>query len=460
MHRDLRHGCFFLLVLSSIYLAISVPAFAGRPNILLIYSDDMGYADVGFHGCQDIPTPHLNALAASGVRCSNGYVSASICSPSRAGLMTGRYQQRFGHEFNLGGNSNYAPGLPLTERTLADRLKGAGYATGVVGKWHLGELPEYAPQQRGFDEFFGFFPSTHKYFADNEDAGIFRGTTKVRETEYLTDAFAREAISFIDRHRSHPFFLYLAFNAVHEPQEATASKLKQFESIADPRRRNYAAMLSSMDDAIGRVIQALRDRSLEESTLIFFCNDNGGPTLPTIPNNGSRNSPFRGSKRTTLEGGNRVPFVVTWKGVLPADTVYDPPVMQLDIFPTALAAAEVTADDGAKDPKKAHLSIDGVNLLPYLKGQQANAPHETLYWRIGPQMAVRKGDWKLVRYTPAADPGFTETKIANNALTPPRLFNLANDPGEANDLAATNSQIVTELQAAWDAWNAQLKPLR
>lgn len=431
---------------------------AEKANVLLIYSDDLGYADVGFHGCKDVPTPHLDALAAGGVRCTNAYVSASICSPSRAGLMTGRYQQRFGHEFNLGGITNYAPGLPLTERTLADRLKAAGYATGLIGKWHLGELPEYAPQRRGFDEFFGFFPAWRTYLPENKVGGIYRGTEKVEEKEYLTDAFAREAVDFIDRHQAHPFFLYLAFNAVHEPLEGTPAKLKQFESIEDPRRRSYAALLSSMDDAIGRVIDKLQSTGLEKDTLVFFCNDNGGPTLPTIVNNGAVNAPFRGSKRTTLEGGNRVPFVVNWQGKLPAGTVYEQQVIQLDIFPTALAAAgiESSSTSTAEQPEP----LDGVNLLPYLSGENKTPPHEVLYWRIGPQMAIRRGDWKLVRYTPAAEPGYKEKTVPNNAITTPRLYNLADDPGESNDLSAQNPRLVQELQSLWDKWNAELKPLR
>jgi arylsulfatase A-like enzyme len=451
---------FLLGLLTGFAAAEPAEATARKPNIVILLADDLGFGDVGFQGGREIPTPHLDALAAGGVRCTNGYVSASICSPSRAGLMTGRYQQRFGHEFNLGGISNYAPGLPTSERTLADRLKGLGYATGLVGKWHLGDQPDYVPQRRGFDEFFGFYPASHTYFAGKEGAGIYRGAAKVVEPEYLTDAFAREAVDFIGRHRQEPFFLYVAFNAVHDPPEATPPKLKQFEAIADPRRRSYAALLSSMDDAIGRILGQLRAQGLESDTLVFFLNDNGAPTLPTIPNNAGRNAPLRGSKRTTLEGGNRVPFVVSWKGRLPGGAVYDPPVIQLDIFPTAVAAAEPASPGDAVGTVKERAPLDGVNLLPYLTGEVKTAPHDVLYWRIGPQMAIRRGDWKLVRYTPAADPGFTEAKIAGSALTPPRLYNLADDIGESRDVAGEHPQLVRELQAQWDQWNSQLKPLR
>ena len=238
------------------------PDDASRPNILVILADDLGYADLGFQGCQDIPTPHLDALAASGVRCTNGYVSGPYCSPTRAGLLTGRYQSCFGHEFNPGGQAARQEnvGLPLSETTIADRLKAAGYATGLVGKWHLGSAAKFHPQERGFQEFFGFLGGAHPYFPERGAAPIYRGTEKVVEKEYLTDAFAREAVAFIDRHQKAPFFLYLAFNAVHTPMHATDARLKKFSSITDERRRTYAAMTSAMDDAVGLVLGKLPRR--------------------------------------------------------------------------------------------------------------------------------------------------------------------------------------------------------
>ncbi|MBO0700834.1 MAG: sulfatase-like hydrolase/transferase, partial [Zavarzinella sp.] len=251
---------------------------ARKPNILLIVSDDQGYADIGVQGCKDIPTPNLDALANAGVRCTNGYVSGPYCSPTRAGLMTGRYQTRFGHEFNPGAKGPDV-GLPLTETTLADRLKTAGYKTGLVGKWHLGGEPKFHPQQRGFEEFFGFTGGAHSYFpAKGPD--VFRGTSPANEKEYLTDAFAREAVAFIDRHKADPFFLYLAFNAVHTPMHATDDRLKKFAGIKDERRRTYAAMTLAMDEAVGKVMEKVRAAGLEEDTLIFFITDNGGPTMP------------------------------------------------------------------------------------------------------------------------------------------------------------------------------------
>jgi arylsulfatase A-like enzyme len=413
-----------------------------KPNIVILLADDLGYADVGFQGCKDTPTPHIDSLAKEGVRCTSGYVSGPYCSPTRAGLMTGRYQQRFGHEFNPGGGN---AGLPLSETTTADRLKAAGYATGLVGKWHLGAAPRFHPQRRGFDEFFGFLGGAHPYFP-GRGAPIFRGTAEVKEKEYLTDAFAREAVAFIHRHKQKPFFLYLAFNAVHTPMHATDDRLKKFSSITDPTRRTYAAMLTAMDEAVGRVLDKLREERLENDTLVFFFSDNGGPTMRGTTINGSRNTPLRGSKRTTLEGGIRVPFAVRWKGKLPAGTVYRRPVIQLDVLPTALAAAGVAV--------KPEWNLDGVNLLPHLTGADPRPPHETLYWRLGEQMALRHGVWKLVRYDPVAD-GEAGRKGAGPA-TPSKLYNLAQDIGEANDLAAAHPEKVKELEALWQKWSAQL----
>jgi arylsulfatase A-like enzyme len=414
----------------------------GKPNIVILLADDLGYADVGFQGCKDIPTPNLDALAKSGVRCTSGYVSGPYCSPTRAGLMTGRYQTRFGHEFNPGTGPDI--GLSLTETTIADRLKAAGYATGWVGKWHLGNAEKFRPQKRGFDETFGFLGGAHPYFPMMNAAPIFRDGKQVEEKEYLTDAFAREAVAFIDRHKKEPFFLYLAFNAVHTPMHATEDRLKKFD-IQDKQRHTYAAMTLGLEEACEQVMAKLRAEKLEENTLVFFFSDNGGPTMKGTTINGSSNAPLRGSKRTTLEGGIRVPFVVAWKGKLPGGKVFEEPIIQLDILPTALAAAGVEA--------KPEWKLDGVNLLPYLDGTKKDKPHGTLYWRFGEQMALRRGDWKLVKYDPVADGG-------TGKATPAKLYNLARDIGEANDLAAKEPDKVKEMQAAWDRWNAeQAKPL-
>jgi len=424
---------------------LSGPASAAalsKPNILLIVGDDMGYADVGFHGCKDIPTPNLDALAASGVRFTNGYVSGPYCSPTRAALLTGRYQQRFGHEFNPAGST---AGLPVTENTLADRLKAAGYATGLVGKWHLGNQPAMHPQQRGFKEFFGFLGGAHSYF---DAGGLLRGTEPIKELDYTTDAFGREACAYIERHRTQPWFLYLAFNAVHTPMHATATRLKKFAHIADERRRTYAAMMSALDDNIGQVRAKLAATGQEQNTLIFFVSDNGGPTMMGVTINGSRNTPLRGSKRTTLEGGIRVPFVVSWPGhVKPG--VFEEPAIQLDLHATALAAAGIAA--------KPEWKLEGINLLPFLGGAQAGPPHPALYWRLGEQIAIRAGDFKLVRYDINAD---TNTGARGQGVSTAKLYNLRADLGETNDLAAALPDKVLELQTQWDRWNvANVKPL-
>jgi len=403
---------------------------ADKPNILFIVGDDMGYADVGFHGCKDIPTPNLDALAASGVRFTNGYVSGPYCSPTRAGLVTGRYQTRFGHEFNPSGKD----GLPLTEITVADRLKAAGYVTGLVGKWHLGTEPAMHPQKRGFDEFYGFLGGAHSYF---DAGGILRNTEPVKEMDYTTDAFGREAVAFIERHKNKSWFLYLSFNAVHTPMHATEERLAKFPGIPDKERRTYAAMTLAMDEAVGVVRKKLASLGLGQKTFILFISDNGGPTMPGVTINGSCNEPLRGSKRTTLEGGIRVPFLIAWPGHLKPG-VYDQLVIQLDATATALAIAGAKAD-----------KVEGVNLLPFLTGEKSGTPHDALCWRFGQQMAIRAGDYKLVRYDSNAD---TRTG-ARQPVTAVKLYNLANDIGESKDLAMVHPDKVKELQAKWDAWN-------
>ena len=402
-----------------------------RPNIVLIVADDLGYGELGIQGSKDIPTPHIDGIARHGVRFTNGYVSCPVCSPTRAGLMTGRYQQRFGHEFNNGVGGPPPPnfGLPRTETTLAERLKAMGYATGMVGKWHLGFRPELQPTHRGFDEFFGFLGGGHNYLNPRRGSvQILRGTVPTEERDYLTDAFAREAVAFINQHKSKPFFLYLPFNAVHAPLQASERYLNRFGAIEDPKRRTFAAMLAAQDEAVGRVLSAIREGGIDEETLIIYHSDNGGPTHETS----SSNSPLRGYKGQVLEGGIRVPFMMQWKGRLPEGKVYDLPVITLDIHPTAVAAA------GGTIPRSERL--DGVNLLPYLTGVNRGAPHDRLFWRFGRQGAVRMGDWKLVRLPGRA----------------PQLFNLARDIRELNDVSRDHPLKHRELEASYEAWNAEL----
>ena len=448
MKRVIRPFCGAIVALGLLGLAQAVDAQGRRPNIVLIVADDMGYADVGFHGSRDIPTPHLDALARGGIRFTDAYVSGPYCSPTRAGLMSGRYPQRFGHEFNPANQL----GLPLDQTTMADRLRTAGYRTALLGKWHLGSAGPLHPMERGFDEFFGFLGGEHSYL-DAMPAGgrpVFDGRTPVQGMGYLTDELADRAVEFIGRNRSRPFFLYLAFNAVHTPMQATEKYLSRFAHIADEQRRTYAAMLSAMDDGIGRTLTALRGAGLEEHTLIFFFSDNGGPTMPTTTVNGSSNAPLRGSKRQTWEGGIRVPFVIQWKGHLAGGQADSRPIIQLDVLPTALAAAGVEVRSDWK--------LDGVDLLPFLTGKTAGTPHDELYWRLGGTMAIRKGDWKLVKTNegPLRD---TDPAVLSD-LSTAGLYNLADDIGETKNLAAAYPDKAKELAEAWWRWNKGLvRPL-
>jgi len=396
-----------------------------RPNIVIILADDLGYADVGFHGCKDIPTPNIDTIAKNGVRFTNGYVSGPYCSPTRAGLLTGRYQTRFGHEFNPAGGKQ---GMPIDQTTIAQRFRALGYITALIGKWHLGSEEKMLPTERGFQEYFGFLGGAHPYFP-GKGKDIFRGAKVIDEKEYLTDAISREAVSFIDKHASDPFMLYLAFNAVHTPMQATDKYLNRFPNIQDKQRKTYAAMLSAMDDAIGQVLAKLREKGLEDDTLIFFFSDNGGPTMIGTTINGSINFPLRGSKRQLLEGGVRVPFVLQWKARLPGGKTYDQPIIALDVLPTSLSAV---GGEIKKDWK-----LDGVNLLPFIEGKNKAAPHEMLFWRFGDQLAARKGDWKMVQYD--------KTGI--------HLYNLKNDIGESKNLAAAEPEILRSMHDAWKDWD-------
>lgn len=426
--------------------AATTAAEARKPNILLILADDLGYGELSIQGNPQIPTPNIDSLARNGVRFTSGYVSGPYCSPTRAALMTGRYQQRYGHEFNPGPaqRAEVTFGLSLKEKTIGDRLKEAGYATGWFGKSHLGYAPQFHPLKRGFDEYFGFLDGAHDYLDAAGDSGnpILRGTNVVNSIDYTTEAFAREAIKFIESHQADPWFVYLPFNAVHAPLEALPKHLSRFSNISEQKRHTFAAMLAAMDDAVGAVLAKIRELGQEENTLIFFLSDNGGPTAQTTSGNG----PLRGFKAQTWEGGIRVPYIVQWKGHLPAGKIDDRPVIQMDILPTALAAAGIKAQPEWK--------LDGVNLLPYLDGTRSAPPHAALYWRFGGQIAIRKGEWKLVK-APGLAAG--AQAISGKASTDQaELYNLARDIGEKNDLAASEPAILRDLAADWNAWNADL----
>jgi len=402
-----------------------------KPNFVVFLSDDEGYGELGCQGNKEIPTPHIDSIAQEGIRFTQGYVSGPYCSPTRAGLLTGRYQTRFGHEFNGQGA---AFGLPVAETTVADRLKALGYATACVGKWHLGNSPPFRPPKRGFDEFYGTLANTPFFHPQLVDTRVSPDPKKVEDPGfYTTDAYADRAVDWLERNKDKAFFLYFPFNAQHAPLQAPKKYLDRFGSIADEKRRTFAAMMSAKDDAVGRVLAKIRELGQEENTLVWYFADNGGPTASTT----SKNGPLRGFKATTLEGGVRVPFLAKWKGRLPVGKTYDAPVIQLDILPTLIAAA------GAE--VKPEWKLDGVNLLPYLTGEKAERPHETLYWRFGEQWAIRHGDWKLVA-----------SRIDGKE---PRLFHLAEDIGEATDLLAKSPEKGKELRELWDKWNAeQAKP--
>lgn len=427
-----------------------VPPVDGRtrPNIIVILADDLGFGDLGCYGSRDIPTPNIDSLATGGVRFTSGYVTAPVCSPSRAGLMTGRYQQRFGHETNPGTSLERDPhfGLPVTESTLGDRFRTLEYATGWIGKSHLGGVPEFHPQQRGFQEYFGFIESHHDYFDTGEPLSdqhdpILRGTVPIVETNYLTTAFARECVRFIDAHAAQPFLLYAPFNAIHFPLQATdgLSNRAAALSLPDPRRREIAPVLLGLDDAVGAILSTLRAHHLETNTLIFFTSDNGGTVQL-----GSINRPFRGGKTEVYEGGIRVPFLMQWTGHLTPGRVFDDPVSTLDILPTAWGAVGLPVPDG--------WHLDGVNLLPHLCDASLGAPHPTLFWRIETDglnqggdvldgiRAVREGRWKLVK------PGV----LANW-----ELYDLSVDLGETSDLASARPEVVQHLVAAFHAWSGE-----
>lgn len=399
-------------------------------NIVVIVADDLGYADIGAQAVsKDVRTPNIDAIAKAGVRFTNGYVSCPVCSPSRAGFLTGRYQERFGHESNPLPKYAATFGLPVDQTTLAAELKTAGYETGVIGKWHEGSLPQFRPLKRGFDEFYGFLGGAHTYIRNGVGVNaLMRGDSPVDEKEYLTDAITREAVSFVDRHKDRPFFLYVPYNAVHTPQQAPQKYLDRFPDEKNHERKYLLAMLAAEDDGVGKILGKLHDSGLDDNTLVVFFSDNGGPTQA----NGSRNAPFRGFKGLTWEGGIRIPFMARWTGHIPPGQVLDQPVISLDIFPTALAVAGLTPSD--------KLKLDGVNLLPWLEDQRHDRPHQILYWRFKPQWAIRDGDYKLV------------APLEGGV----HLFDLAQDPGESNDLMAEKPDIAKRLQSEYDAWNAQL----
>ena len=439
--------------------AVAAPAIvtaaepaAGKPNVIVIVTDDQGWADLACQGRRpEVQTPNMDALAASGVRFDRGYVSAPVCIPSRAGLLTGRYQTRFGIETNADGP------LPASEKTIGDRMRDAGYVTGLVGKWHVASSPANSagakrippreimwgdnatindpnlPGKRGFDEY--YYGANQNFAAsfDLEGKSLANAPVLVNERRFRVDVQTEAALAFIKRQAANPFFLYLGYFAPHVPLEAPEKYLARFPEEKDPTRRMALAMISAMDDGIGRIRDLLLERGLERNTLIVFLSDNGAPLKPGMWD-GSLNDPLVGEKGMLTDGGHRLPFLMAWPGTLPAGTVYRHPIISLDILPTALAAAGVAAKSAWK--------LDGVNLLPFLTGQRDNPPHQELYWRFNSQAAVLTEQWKLLY------------------LAPDRwmLFDTHGAEGEAREVATQHPEVVAELQSRLRAWAAEQSP--
>ena len=440
------------ILLASVSFAV---AAADRPNVLVILADDLGYGDVGFTGSQEIRTPRLDALARGGVVCRNGYVTHSYCGPSRAGLVTGRYQARFGMEIN----ATYSPydqfmGLPMDEKTFATRLQAAGYRTGIIGKWHLGAAPNHHPNNRGFDYFYGFLSGGHGYwpesvttvaplltekgtpnYSSNEGCSLplLRNDDAAEFDEYLTTALSRDAARFV-RESQKPFCLYLSYNAPHGPLEAPEETIAKYNHIKNWNRRVYAAMVDEMDRGIGMVVDALKASGKFENTLIFFLSDNGGVGSPpwNPSENWADNGPFRQGKASWMEGGVHVPFLVHWPEQLRAGE-FDGLVSALDIAATVVALA---GGDTSGKP------LDGVNLVPYLRGEKQGSPHAALFWR------ERNSTSWAVR-TPQA-------KYVKNAWGGGKLclFDMISDPYESRNIINDSPEKRAALASLWNNWNA------
>ena len=422
------------LVVALMLAGVSVAAVE-KPNIILIYSDDHGWADLGAQGVdQDIRTPNLDRLAQDGVRFSRGYVSAPQCVPSRAGVITGRYQQRFGVE------DNYKGPLPLAELTIAERLKPAGYTSCQIGKWHLeppptwkggGDARSFEPWAQGFDEYYTGAMNSFAASHDVQGRKLPKAPKQLADKRFRCVWQADAAISFIDRHQSDPFFMYLAFFAPHVPLESPEPWFTQTPARLPKERRQALAMIAAMDDGVGRIRARLQAAGIEQNTLIVFIGDNGAP-LKQGAWNGSLNAPLTGEKGMLTDGGIRTPFVAAWPGTLPAGKVYEQPVSSLDVAATAVALAGLPPEE----------NLDGVNLIPFLRGEEVAAPHEFLFWRWRSQAAVLEFPWKLIRHGP------------NERY----LFDVTTPTGESRNLIARHPDIAARLDAKLKSWSDTLQP--
>ena len=443
---------------------------AEPPNVIIMMADDLGWGDIGAYGGTAIQTPHIDALAEQGVLLTEGYVSAAVCSPSRAGLYTGKHQQRHGFEFNIAGRDRET-GMSTEESTIADMMRDQGYVTGLVGKWHLGKRREHHPLSRGFDEYYGMLAGGSIYIDSRKDGveswprenaptvrtagnAIYDGRDPVEVDEYITDVFRDKAVDLIERHRNERFFLMLTPNAPHTPLQATKEYLDRYRHIEGDSQRIYSAMVAAVDDYVGAVTAKLREHGIEKNTLFVFLSDNGCAGFVVER---CSNGPLRGNKRYYWDGGIRVPFIAKWPAGLPQGTKYGHPVISLDLYATL--AALVGSDTAARD---------SVNLLPYLRGESHQAPHDFLYWRAKPNIAVRKGKWKLWKVNKSDLDASAITDRAARRLPMKAwpqdsplgqvtlLYDLSNDVGELTNLASDHLEIVAELKVALEGWNAQM----
>jgi len=426
---------FILLIILNVF------NIQAKPNLIIILTDDQGYKDVGFNGCQDIPTPYIDSIAESGVKFTDGYVSYPVCGPSRAGLLTGRYQDRFGFTTNPTIDpTNPIAGIPLDEKNIAEVLKPKGYSSAIIGKWHMGTHEVHHPLNRGFDHFFGFLSGGHNFFPANYTLNDLSEVTRkwqwyntklIHDHEridikegYLTDILTDAAVDFVNKKADEekPFMLYLAYNAPHTPLQASEKYLKRFTHIKDKNRRIYAAMVSAVDDGVGKLMTTVRNRGLEEQTLVFFLSDNGGPLKGKIPF--TDNGPLQKGKGSLHEGGIRVPFAMQWKGTVPSGKVYKKPVISLDIMATIAELAKASINK----------PLDGVNLIPYLTGENEGYPHEQLFWRklTHGGIALRRGNMKGLKEKGSNKAEFT-------------LYDLSNDQSERNDLKTQNPETAHEM---------------
>ncbi len=442
------------LALSTVTIPVHAETTVEKPNVVLIFVDDLGWGDPGFLGATDLHTPNMDKIAASGVNFTQGYVTASICGPSRAGLLTGVYQQRLGTSENIPEDhypteAGNRAGVPVSQPMLQEILKAEGYRTGAIGKWHLGLSEGKRPNSRGFDYFYGFLNGSHSYYKSGFEFGnqhdywpIFRNEEMVEFEGYTTEVFSEEAVNFIETNEDdEPFFLYVAYNAVHYPWEVPDSYIERMDHIEEENRRKFGGMVLALDDGIGTIVDALEEQGQLENTAIFVISDNGSPR--PNPNalerdaNLSSTGGLRGYKATNYEGGIRIPYIMSWPGQVPENVTYDLPVSALDVTKT------ITNHLGIDNPPKG-FEFDGVDLLPYVNGErEGERPHDVMFWRRANNYAVRVQDWKLV---------YNENENREAA----ELYNLTTDMYERNDLSLRYPEKKVELQRTFDEWDHEL----